>query len=488
MEPLSAQDASFLHIEDEVSHMHIGSAGIFEGPAPAREELCAAVEAKLHLVPRYRQKVRFPPLHVGPPVWIDDAHFNLDYHVRRTALASPGGDDGLGALVGRVMTQQLDRAKPLWEMWVAEGLGAGRWALVSKTHHCMVDGVAATDLLSVLLDAERTPTPEPPPSWKPEPEPSLVDLSTRPLVRRLTSPVQLLSAAGEALRGRREAAELAFQTVQGTAAMRNLLRPAPRSSLNGPIGPHRRWDWASAQLSDVKTVREGLGGTINDVVLAVIARGFRDLLLSRGEDPARLVVRTLVPVSVRRPSDRGTYNNRVSAMYAELPIGIEDPIERLESVRRQMEGLKRSQQAVAGEVLVSLSGFAPALLLALGTRLALRFPQRSLNTVTTNVPGPQRPLFLTGRRMLEAIPFVPLAGQVRIGVAIFSYDGSLKFGVTGDYDSASDIRVLCEGIETGMDELIASASKRRGIATSRGGKARAPGARAGQARGRPMPS
>jgi len=444
--------------------------GIFEGPPPSREELLAAVDGKLHLVPRYRQKVRLPPFHVGPPVWIDDTHFNLDYHVRRTALASPGGEDELRALVGRVMSQQLDRTKPLWEMWVAEGLGAGRWALISKTHHCMVDGVAATDLGSVLLDAERAPARDPSPTWHPAREPSRVELTTRPLVNLLTSPMQLMSAAGEAARGPRQAAELALQTVQGTLTMRSLLRPTPRSSLNGSIGPHRRWDWASCRLSDVKTVREGLGGTINDVVLAVISRGFRDLLISRGEQPERRIVRTLVPVSVRRPQDRGTYNNRVSAMYAELPVGIEDPVQRLNSLRTQMEGLKRSHEAVAGEVLTSLSGFAPALLLALGTRLAFRLPQRSINTVTTNVPGPQHPLYLTGRRMLEAIPFVPLAGQVRVGVAIFSYDGSLRFGVTGDYDTAPDVRVLCEGIEAGMAELLAAARRQDKPPAGRGRK------------------
>lgn len=454
MDSLSALDASFLNIEDEVSHMHIGSAGIFEGPAPSRQELLAAVGGKLHLVPRYRQKVRYPPLRVGPPVWVDDAHFNLDYHVRRTALASPGGEQELRALVGRVMSQQLDRTKPLWEMWVAEGLGGGRWALISKTHHCMVDGVAATDLISVLLDAESAPPHQEPPFWGPSPEPSLIQLSTEPLLHLLTSPRQVVAAAAEMVRGPRQAAELALQTAQGALAMRSLLRPAPGSSLNGSIGPHRRWDWASCELSDVKAVRGALGGTINDVVLAAISRGFRDLFLSRGEDPARLTVRALVPVSVRRPNESGTYNNRVSAMYAELPVGIDDPVLRLESVRTQMNGLKRSHQAVAGEVLTSLSGFAPALLLALGTRLAFRFPQRSLNTVTTNVPGPQHPLYLTGRRMLEAIPYVPLAGQVRIGVAIFSYDGSLRFGVTGDYDTAPDIRILCEGIERGMVEML----------------------------------
>ena len=242
--------------------------------------------------------------------------------------------------------------------------------------------------------------------------------------------------------------------------MRGLvLRPTPRSTLNGPIGPHRRWNWAHAQLSDVKSIRAGLGGTVNDVVLAAITRGFRELLLARGEDVEGRIVRTLVPVSVRRPGERGTYNNRVSAMFAELPVGIEDPVERLSSVREQMEGLKQSKQAVAAEVLTSLTGFAPALLLALGARVASRrAPQRNVNTVTTNVPGPQRPLYLAGRRMLEAMPFVPLGGQVRVGVAIFSYDGALKFGVTGDYDTAPDIGVLCTGIETGLAELVKAAA------------------------------
>lgn len=207
----------------------------------------------------------------------------------------------------------------------------------------------------------------------------------------------------------------------------------------------------------MKVVRSGLGGTVNDVVLSAITRGFRDLLSTRGEDPSRLTVRALVPVSVRRPGEEGSYNNRVSAMFAELPVGIEDPVERLRAVSSQMEHLKGSHQAVAGDVLTSMSGFAPALLLALGMRVAFRMPQRSLNTVTTNVPGPQQPLFLAGRRMLEAVPYVPLAGGVRVGVAIFSYDGALKFGVTGDYDSSPDIEVLCEGIERGMAELVEAA-------------------------------
>jgi diacylglycerol O-acyltransferase / wax synthase len=482
MQELSPLDASFLHIENEVTHMHIGSVGLFEGPAPSREEMLEAVESKLHLVPRYRQNVRFPPLRLGPPVWVDDSHFNLEYHVRRTALASPGGEDELRVLVGRVMSQQLDRSKPLWEMWVAEGLGGGRWAMISKTHHCMVDGVSGTELLSVMLDAEREPVRAPAPRWRPEPGPSAADLLAQPLARRLTSPVYAVTAVRDAARAPRELGKLALESVRGLAAMRGLLRPTQRSTLNGPIGPHRRWNWAHAQLSDVKSIRAGLGGTVNDVVLAAITRGFRELLLARGEDVEGRIVRTLVPVSVRRPGERGTYNNRVSALFAELPVGVEDPVERLASVREQMEGLKQSKQAVAGEVLTSLTGFAPALLLALGARVASRrAPQRNVNTVTTNVPGPQRPIYLAGRRMLEAMPFVPLGGQVRVGVAIFSYDGALKFGVTGDYDTAPDIGVLCAAIESGVAELVAAASaqpsKRKRATRRRAPKGRtAPGA------------
>ncbi len=457
MEPLSSQDQSFLEIENDVNHMHIGSVGIFEGPAPSADELIEGVEAKLHLVPRYRQKVAYPPLRLGPAVWIDDPHFNLCYHVRRTALASPGGEGELRALIGRVMSQQLDRNRPLWEMWVAEGLEEGRWALVSKVHHCMVDGVSATDLLAVLLDAERDPVRAPVPRWTPRSEPSAADLLAQPLARRLVSPANAVGALQRMARAPRDVMALAGATVKGTAAMRGLLRPAPPSSLNGPIGPHRRWSWAHAQLTDVKAVRAGLGGTVNDVVLAAISRGFADLLRSRGEDPAEVTVRTLVPVSVRRPGEQGTYNNRVSAMFATLPVGIEDPSEQLRAVSAQMDGLKRSNQAVAGEVLTSLTGFAPSLLLALGMRAALGVPQRSLQTVTTNVPGPQQPLFLTGRRMLETVPYVPIATGVRIGVAIFSYDGAFKFGVTGDLDTASDIDVLCQGIEAGMAALVAAA-------------------------------
>jgi WS/DGAT/MGAT family acyltransferase len=450
---MSPLDASFLHLEDNVTQLHIGSVAILEGPPPPFDEVLQMVGGKLPLVPRYRQVVRFVPLAMGRPVWVDDAHFNLGYHLRRTALPAPGGEAELRTLVGRIMSQQLDRAKPLWEMWMAEGLGEGRWALVSKVHHCMVDGVSGTDLMTVILDKERDPGAPRRETWSPEPAPGGIRLLADALLERTVSPYEVFRSARAGLRAPRQFAGALHDTARGLIGMRGLVRRTPPSSLNGPIGPHRHWSWARSQLSDVKAVRAALGGTVNDVVLACITNGFRRLLLSRDE-PIDRVVRTMVPVSVRSPGERGTYNNRVSAMFAELPVGIEDPRERLDAIRAQMEGLKESRQAVAGEVLTSLTGFAPPMLLALGERVATRVPQRNVNTVTTNVPGPQYPLYAAGRRLLEAFPYVPLGGRIRVGVAIFSYDGALNFGVTGDYDTAPDVAVLCDGIEQGMAELV----------------------------------
>ncbi|MCH7707321.1 MAG: wax ester/triacylglycerol synthase family O-acyltransferase [Myxococcales bacterium] len=368
MDRMSPQDASFLHVENDVNHMHIASVGIFEGPAPAQSEIVQMVAAKLHLVPRYRQVVRFVPLELERPVWVDDSHFNIGYHVRHTALPAPGGEDQLRALVGRVMAQQLDRAKPLWEMWIVEGLEEGCWALLSKTHHCMVDGVSATDLLTVIMDAEPDTRHEEPVPWEPEPWPTDAELLTQALRERLFSPREIVRGLRSAARAPGRVLDSARALVSGS---RSLARVATGNDvgLNGPIGPHRRWDWARTTLGEVKQVRRAFGGTVNDVVLAVISKGFRELLLSRGLSVEDKVVRTLVPVSVRREGERGIYNNRVSAMFAELPVGIEDPLKRLDAVRVQMEHLKEKKQAVAAEVLTSLSGFAPAVLLALGGRV-----------------------------------------------------------------------------------------------------------------------
>jgi diacylglycerol O-acyltransferase / wax synthase len=459
MERMSAQDASFLHIENDSSPMHVGGVSIFEGPPPPFGEFQAMIASKLPLVPRYRQTVRFVPGALSRPVWVDDQHFNLAYHVRRTALPQPGGDQELKTLTARVMSQNLDRAKPLWEIWVVEGLDDNRWALLSKVHHCMVDGVASTDLMAVLFDAEREPTQAPPPDeWRPEPRPSDARLVADALRDRLASnPAAIAESLADAARAPREFAALIEQTATGIVRSAGIVRQPPASSLNGPLSPHRRWGWSRGRLQDVQLVRKAHGGTVNDVVLAAITGGFRELLQERGESTER-VLRTLVPVSVRRPGERGTYNNRVSAMFAELPVLEADPVARLHLISEQMAGLKDSKQAVAGEVLTSLGGLAPPMLLALGARLASRLPQRALNTGTTNVPGPQFPLYAAGRRLLESFPYIPLFAQVRLAVAIFSYDGGLYFGVSGDYDSTPDIEVLCGGIERGLAQLVASSS------------------------------
>lgn len=458
MQRLSPLDASFLHLEDDNSSMHIASTAIFEGPAPTEAEFRAMVASKLPLVPRYRQKVRFVPLDVGRPLWEDDPNFNICYHVRHTALPAPGGQAQLRNLIGRVMSQMLDRSKPLWEMWVVEGLEDGHWALISKTHHAMVDGVSGTDLLAVMLDA--SPDPERPaePAWNPEQPASNARLLASAVGERVVSPYEIVRSARRIVRAPRTFLGEVSTTAQGFRSMLGLAVPTAATSLNGPIGPHRRYSWARGSISDVKGVRTALGGTLNDVVLAAISQGFRELLISRGEEVEGRTVRSLVPVSVRRPGEKGTYNNRVSAMFAELPIGIADPVERLHSVTEQLVKLKDSHQAVAGDVLTGLAGFAPPVLLAVGTRVATRAPQRNINTVTTNVPGPRIQLYAAGRRMLEAFPYVPLAGRVRIGVAIFSYLDTLNFGLTGDYNTTEDLDVLAHGIEAGMADLVKAAS------------------------------
>jgi diacylglycerol O-acyltransferase / wax synthase len=452
MEWMSAIDSSFLHVENDTTPMHIGGVSIFAGPPPPFEDLRDMVAGKLDLVPRYRQKVRFVPLSAGPPVWVDDPYFSLDYHIRHTAIPHPGSDEQLRQMASRVFSQHLDRNKPLWEMWAVEGLEGGRWALLSKVHHCMVDGVAATDLMSVMFSDTTTVAPSR--RWSAPPEPSGLEILARTIARR-TTPAGQLDAIRRALGAPRETARSFAEIVRATAAAGPSMRPVGASSLTGPIGPHRRWSWAEARLADVKTVRAALGGTVNDVVLALITNGFRELLESRGEDVAEdRVVRTMVPVSVRRRGERGVYNNRVSAVFARLPVGLLDPVQRLERIRAEMDGVKESKQAVAGDVLTSLSGFAPPGLLALGSRLVTLSPRLNMHTATTNVPGPQQPVQTLGRRMLVSYPFVPVVGSIRIVVAIFSYDGGLYFGVTGDYDGAPDIDVLTAGIGRGMDDLL----------------------------------
>ncbi|HEX5926642.1 MAG TPA: WS/DGAT domain-containing protein, partial [Baekduia sp.] len=332
-----------------------------------------------------------------------------------------------------------------------------------------VDGVSGTDLLSVVFDSERRPPPvEIPPRWEPAPQPSTPRIVGSALALRAKTPYDGVRSLWATARAPGQAAGQAAEIARAVISLRTLLRPPAGTSLNGPIGPHRRWAWARGRLADVKAIRTEYGGTVNDVVLAAIARGFRDLLHERGELVEGCVVRTMVPVSVRTPAERGTYNNKVSAMFTDLPVLVADPLERLTTVRAQMQDLKESHQAVAGSTLTSLGGFAPAMLLALAGRIATRTPQHAVNTVTTNIPGPQHAIYFAGHRMLEYVPFVPLAGHVRIGVAIVSYDGALNFGVTGDYETATDLQVLCDGIEAGIQELLPRAATPRRPAPRQG--------------------
>lgn len=457
MDRMSPLDAVFLHVEDGVSHMHIASCAIFEGPPPAYDDLVELFRSKLPLVPRYRQKVRFVPGGVGRPVWVDDPHFRLNYHVRHTALPPPGDDETLRSLMGRLMSQELDRHRPLWETWVVEGLASGEWAMISKVHHCMVDGISGTDLMAVVLDTSPDGSPTIADHWLPAPEPSDGDLVRQAIADTLSSPREIARWVRSSARAPRRAATGVMEVARGAVAVGQRLRPNAPLSIEGSIGPHRRWSWATTTIDEVKVVRAAFGGTVNDVVLSAVTKGFRELLLSRGEHLDGVVVRTLVPVSVRGFGDH-SLNNQVSAMIAELPVGIADPLERLAAIHEQMAELKQSHQADANSALFELAGLAPPVLLAAGLRNATtvlrRLPQRSVNTVTTNVPGPQVPLYACGREMLHYYPFVPLSHGVRTGVAILSYNRKIAFGVTGDWDTVPDLDVLTHGIEAGMSELL----------------------------------
>ncbi len=462
MDRMNPLDASFLYIENGTTHMHIASCALFEGPMPAYRDLVGLFASKLPLVPRYRQRVRFVPMDLGRPVWVDDADFDLEYHVRHTAVPPPGGEEDLERLMGRLMSQELDRSRPLWEAWIVEGLEDDRWGIVSKLHHCMVDGVAGVDLISLVLDPTSDPAPARPDDWTPEPEPSSVRLALDAVANLVTSPGEQMRAVRATMMTPQRAWRRARDVTAGLLSYGSALVPTPPTSLDGSIGPHRRWTCARATLDDIHTIRGALGGTVNDVVLAAITSGFRDLIVARDEDPAKVTLRTLVPISVRAEAGRGVPDNRVSAIFFDLPVHLEDSLERLEAVRHEMGRLKESHEPEAGEALTAFIGILPPALTASSTRLAARLltriQQRSLNTVTTNVPGPRLPLYAAGREMIEYLPFVPLGPGVRIGVAILSYNGRLGFGITGDFDTATDIDVVADGIEDEIARLVALAT------------------------------
>ena len=464
MKQLNPLDAQFVDAEDQDGHASfaIASIAVFEGPAPTYGEFLSAIAARLPLVPIYQRKLRTVPFRLGPPVWVDDPNFDLRYHVRHTAIPAPGSTDQLNKLMARVMSQRLDRNYPLWEYWLVEGLSEGRWALISKVHHAMVDGVSGTDLYRVIFDLSPEPLSLMPADDRPVPaEPTglllltgaAADLASRPVRGTLALTNTLIHPGGAA----RQAADVG----RAVAKLATSARPAAQSSLSGPIGRQRRYTRARASLKDVQKIKRKLGGTVNDVVLAAISSGFRELLLARGEQPGPHTVPSLVPVSLRAVGEEGIYENRVSVLVANLPVHLADPRQRFEAVRAELSGLKASKEAAAGAALVALGHVAPYSLASLTVRLAYAVPQREIVTVTTNVPGPRQPLYAMGRKLVEIIPYVPIATTLRTGISIFSYCDTLTFGITGDYDSTPDLEVLAHGIEAGVAELLKVTEHRR---------------------------
>ena len=453
-ERMSTLDAEFFFAEHRNVPLHIGSVAVFDGPAPSREDLMRLFEARLPLVPRYRQVVRAAPFQLLRPVWADDQEFSIGHHIHCARVPAPGGPEQLRAVASRLFARPLDRRRPLWEEWLLTGLADGRWALVSKIHHCMVDGVGGNDLMAQIFSTdpgERLPAVT---HWDPAPPPSLAGLAAGDLRDAVTRPFRRLAAAPDLLR--RVTTEDLRDYSHGLGQFaRDLTAPAA-DCLNGPIGPRRRWAWTTADLAELKRIRTAQGTTINDVVLAAITRAFRDLLGERGELTERMVVRTVVPVSVRGPDEAGAVTNRVSAVLANLPVSEPDPLRRLRLIRHEMDGLKHTHQAASAEALTVLLGLAlgsvPAWL-ARGTQAAFRTPQLLIQTVTTNVPGPRRPLYVLGRPLTALHPYVPIGSTVRISVAILSYVDTVSFGVTADYDSSSDLDVFVEGIQRGLSEL-----------------------------------
>ena len=455
---LTALDTSFLHLEDASAHMHVASVMLFEGPPPPYDELLDAIERRLSLVPRYRQRLAFVPLAQGRPKWVDDPHLNLRYHVRYTALPSPGSEEQLKDLAGRVFAQQLDRDKPLWELWLAEGLEGNRFALLAKTHHSLVDGISGMDIVSVLFDTSPEPAAPTAPGdrWLPRPLPSRAQLLGEALVERATIPAEVARSARAIMRGPRRVLEGARDAAVGVGAMAWAgLNPAPSTPYNESIGPHRRFTWVRANLADLKAIKNELGGTVNDVVLATVAGALGAHLRRRGQKTDGLELKAMVPVSVRSDVERGALGTRVAAMMAPLPVWCQEPVARLDIVRQELRGLKSGGQAVGAQVLTELSAFAPPTILDQAARLSAR--QRLFNLVVTNVPGPQFPLYLLGRRMLETFPMVPLAKNQALGVALLSYDGSINFGLVGDFDLLWDLDELAGDVRASLEELAAAA-------------------------------
>jgi diacylglycerol O-acyltransferase / wax synthase len=459
LDRLSSTDASFLTNESSSSHMHVGAVLIFEGPPPRYEDFLDHVRSRLDLVPRFRQKLVFPPFEAGRPLWVDDPAFNLSYHVRHTALPSPGSEGQLRRLTGRVFSQALDRSKPLWEMWLVQGLERNRFALLSKTHHALVDGVAGVDISTVLFDVQPVPEPaEEEREWIPNPEPSTVQLVARGVADLAAVPLKATERLANAVQHPEATARRVGEGLEALSEVAwNFANPAPDVPLNVEIGTHRRFVWTRSELATFKRIKDALGGTVNDVVLAVVTGALRKWLDRRGIRTEGLELRALVPVSIRAEDERGQLGNRIAAMRGPLPVYVEDPVRRLQVVREAMGELKQSKQALGAEVISRMNDFAPPTLLAQASRI--NFSTRLFNLIVTNVPGPQIPLYVLGRELEEVFPVAFLPQNHALAIAIMSYNGRINFGLLADYDAMEDVEIISEGIAESLDELLEAAKE-----------------------------
>lgn len=469
-ERLSFLDASFLALETPETHMHLGTVAIFEMGDLATpeggldfERIRRHVQARLHLVPRYRQRLAWVPVE-GNPVWVDDAHFNLDFHLRHTALPNPATDEKLKALAGRLMSQRLDRSKPLWELWVVECPDTERWAIVAKVHHAMIDGLAGVDLMAMLMDLMPVTEIDDPVPWTPRPAPSGAEMVVGESARFTRYVLDSVKGAGRTAKMaasgrfgelRRRATSRA--TAMSASIRSGWLNPSSVTPFNERIGPNRRFDWTVLALDDIKAVKRALDVTVNDVLVAITAGAIRRFLMDhRGFDVAGADIRSMVPVSIRAGSGLGDSGNQVAMWLVHLPVQEPDAESRVRYVHAQTEKVKAEQHAEGAIALVQSASATPARMLAAGLKAAEGI--RPFNLTITNVPGPPVPLYLQGARMQSIYPVVPLWQYHGLGVALFSYAGSVHWGVMSDWDLVPDLEAFIECIQAEAAELVALAS------------------------------
>ncbi len=449
-ERLSPEDTSFLYMESPTSHMHVGSLLICEDTSATYDDICAHIESRLHLAPKFRKKLMWVPFNAGRPIWIDDPSFDLRYHIRATGLAAPGGKKELLDLTARLMSTQLDRERPLWEIWLVDMPGDKR-AVIQKTHHSMIDGISGVDIVTVLLDLSADVEQTDPVPWAPEDPPAPSSLLVDTIRERLTMPSEVIREVSKLAKKPEKLAEIGSGLIRFG---KDSIDGAPKTSLEAPVGAYRRFDVLEVSLADVKKIKNAASVKVNDVVLTIVAGGLRNLLLSRGDVVTDLNLRAMVPVSVRGKDPNVSIGNQVSAMFADLPIGIADAHERLSKIATWMDGVKNSGEALGAQSIIKLGDFMSPTFVSLASRLAIASAVSTTNLVITNVPGPQFPLYFMGGELTNAYPYLGPVGSMPIAIAVVSYDGKMEFGIAADWDAGKDISLLSEGIEKSVAALL----------------------------------